>query len=69
MFHGSLAQLVEQETFNLLVAGSNPARPTSKNGAVAQLERAPALQAGGHRFEPDLLHHFDVNGVTGEASP
>ena len=25
---GSLAQLVEQRTFNPLVAGSNPARPT-----------------------------------------
>ena len=25
---GSLAQLVEQLTFNQLVAGSNPARPT-----------------------------------------
>ena len=28
-FVGSLAQLVEQRTFNPLVAGSNPARPTS----------------------------------------
>ncbi len=27
---GSLAQLVEQLTFNQLVAGSNPARPTNK---------------------------------------
>ena len=27
---GSLAQLVEQLTFNQLVAGSNPARPTIK---------------------------------------
>ncbi len=26
---GSLAQLVEQLTFNQLVAGSNPARPTT----------------------------------------
>ncbi len=26
--NGSLAQLVEQLTFNQLVAGSNPARPT-----------------------------------------
>ena len=26
---GSLAQLVEQLTFNQLVAGSNPARPTN----------------------------------------
>ena len=28
-FFGSLAQLVEQRTFNPLVAGSNPARPTT----------------------------------------
>ena len=27
--HGTLAQLVEQRTFNPLVAGSNPARPTT----------------------------------------
>src|SRR5690606_30111851 len=27
--NGSLAQLVEQRTFNPLVAGSNPARPTN----------------------------------------
>jgi hypothetical protein len=27
---GSLAQLVEQRTFNPLVAGSNPARPTKQ---------------------------------------
>ncbi|MEY3155676.1 MAG: hypothetical protein RL109_2094 [Pseudomonadota bacterium] len=27
---GSLAQSVEQRTFNPLVAGSNPARPTTK---------------------------------------
>lgn len=28
---GSLAQLVEQETLNLLVIGSNPIRPTNPN--------------------------------------
>src|SRR5690554_6233913 len=28
---GSLAQLVEQLAFNQLVAGSNPARPTTQN--------------------------------------
>ena len=27
-------------------------------GGVAQLARAPALQAGGHRFDSDILHHF-----------
>jgi hypothetical protein len=27
-------------------------------GSVAQLVRAPALQAGGHRFEPGRSHHM-----------
>ena len=26
-------------------------------GGLAQLARAPALQAGGHRFDPVHLHH------------
>ena len=29
-------------------------------GGIAQLARAPALQAGGRRFESDYLHHFGV---------
>lgn len=29
MLHGPLAQSVEQKTFNLLVDGSNPSRPTT----------------------------------------
>ena len=28
------------------------------NGRLAQLARAPALQAGGHRFEPYSDHHY-----------
>ena len=27
-------------------------------GRLAQLVRAPALQAGGHRFESYIAHHF-----------
>ena len=27
-------------------------------GGIAQLARAPALQAGGRRFESDYLHHL-----------
>ena len=27
-------------------------------GGLAQLVRAPALQAGGHRFESYILHHI-----------
>ena len=33
---GTLAQLVEQRTFNPLVAGSNPARPTKKFKDLAE---------------------------------
>ena len=28
----------------------------SEHGGLAQLARAPALQAGGHRFDSDILH-------------
>ena len=35
--HGSLAQLVEQRTFNPLVAGSNPARPTKFIEGLAKM--------------------------------
>ena len=27
------------------------------NGGLAQLARAPALHAGGHRFDSDILHY------------
>ena len=30
--------------------------PQLKNGGIAQLARAPALQAGGRRFDSDYLH-------------
>ena len=49
---GSLAQLVEQRTFNPLVAGSNPARPTIHRSETGQLTglaffvSAPAGQGG-----------------------
>ena len=29
-------------------------------GGLAQLARAPALQAGGQRFESVILHHSDA---------
>ena len=61
---GSLAQLVEQLTFNQLVAGSNPARPTifsfedvKHRRAISSVGRAPPLQGGGHWFEPGIAHH------------
>ena len=28
-----------------------------RNGGLAQLARAPALHAGGHRFDSDILHN------------
>ena len=31
-------------------------RSFSEVGGLAQLARAPALQAGGHRFDSDILH-------------
>lgn len=31
-------------------------------GALAQLIRAPALQAGGHEFESHTLHHIQCLG-------
>ena len=31
-------------------------------GGLAQLARAPALHAGGHRFDSDILHNSDRIG-------
>ena len=33
-----------------------PTQALAKSGGLAQLARAPALQAGGHRFDSDILH-------------
>ena len=41
---GSLAQLVEQLTFNQLVAGSNPARPTIKSKVVSHFPSGSLAQ-------------------------
>ena len=38
------------------------------DGRLAQLVRAPALQAGGHRFESYIAHHFCRHSVTGSAT-
>ena len=41
--YGTIAQSVEQQTFNLLVQGSNPCGPTNLNGLVAQgIEQQPS---------------------------
>ena len=34
-------------------------RGESLAGGLAQLARAPALQAGGHRFDSGILHHMN----------
>ena len=37
-------------------------------GAVAQFGRAPALQAGGRRFDPDQLHHTHLSVARADLS-
>ena len=41
----------------------------SIRGGLAQLARAPALQAGGRRFESDILHTHTVNLPKSFGSP
>ena len=36
----------------------------TERGALAQLARASAWHAEGHRFEPDMLHHFKSRNFT-----
>ena len=43
--------------------GSSPPRPTSltlESGGISSAGRAPALQAGGQRFDPAILHQVWV---------
>lgn len=42
----------------LFVGGSPPVGSLPESGRVAQLVRAPALQAGGRRFESSRAHLF-----------
>ena len=55
--YAQIAQLAEHPLHTRTVSGSNPLLGTIYFGGLAQMERAPALQAGGHRFDPDILHH------------
>ena len=54
---------LEHYTDNVGVSSSNLLGSTkdrelkSPSGGLAQLARAPALQAGGHRFDSDILHN------------
>ena len=50
---------VELEVLSFELYGlktKNSQLKTVKGGGLAQLARAPALQAGGHRFDSDILH-------------
>lgn len=44
---GSLAQLVEQQTFNLLVVGSIPTRPTNKIKYLLSIQPSKMPKASG----------------------
>ncbi len=52
MAQGPLAQLVEQQTFNLLVAGSIPARLTMSRPHRLAWPRTPAFHAGDRGSNP-----------------
>ena len=53
---------LERYTDNVEVGSSSLPETTKfhlwKKGGLAQLARAPALHAGGHRFDSDILHNF-----------
>ena len=61
---GPIAQLVEHRADNAGVTGAIPVRPTKRKACCIQRDyrgyssigRAPALQAGGYRFDPGYLH-------------
>ncbi len=59
---GPLAQLVEQEAFNLCVIGSNPIRPTIKpnthHALVAQLDRVLGFEPRCRGFESLRARHL-----------
>ncbi len=59
IFNEPLAQLVEHLTFNQRVGGSNPPWLTIFRG-LSSAGRAPALHAGGQRFDPARLHFYFV---------
>ena len=46
--------------------GSSPGAPAKYFGPLAQLARAPALHAGGHRFKSDRVHTIIKFGVMRE---
>jgi hypothetical protein len=63
--HGPLAQLVEQETLNLLVVGSIPTRPTIQPSA--DFRRAPGKSTKSQNS--NNLGSDDASGVPLTAKP
>ena len=61
MFFGPLAQLVEQETLNLLVVGSTPTRPTNFPAASGMIP--PVQTSARDSLEPDIIRPRKVAGV------
>ena len=49
------------------VVGSIPTRPTKFRGC-SSVGRAPALHAGGHRFDPVHLHHCEKGKLSPKGS-
>ena len=54
---GVRSEELRVESWKILSKLSTLNSELSKNGGLAQLARAPALQAGGQRFESVILHH------------
>ena len=51
-----------QVCLGLRVGWSDASLASSTHGGLAQLARAPALQAGGQRFESVILHSGEGDG-------
>jgi hypothetical protein len=59
-FYASVAQLVEQETFNFKVVGSNPARGTNFYASVwtKDVRQTVNLLLRVSGFDPHMAHQF-----------
>ena len=58
---------LEHYTDNVGVSSSNLLRTTIILGGLAQLARAPALHAGGQRFDSVILHQAKAQGLKPKA--
>ena len=54
---------VNDTLFNLEGTHSHPSKDEDKRG-YSSAGRAPALQAGGRRFDPDYLHQNQIKTVS-----